>query len=136
MKNLRKLLYLVIFLFIFSASTVTVSAKSNGLNTVTQVQVTCHRGKITTTRVYTQPHKIEAILNYLRLLDRSGRTEADPELLVKDSYEIVLYDSNGKHSIYRQRANQFFSQNAQPWTKIPQEQGSLLYPILRSITTD
>lgn len=136
MKNLRKLLYLVIFIFIFSAGAVTVSAKSGSLNTVTQVQVTCRRGKFITTRVYIQPHKIEAILNYLRLLDGKGRTEADPELLDKDSYEIILYDSKGKHSIYRQRANQFFSKNAQPWIKIPQERGSLLYPILQSITTD
>lgn len=113
-----------------------VSAEGNDLNMITQVQIVCRRGNTTVTRQYVQPHKIEAVLNYLRLLKCSGRTDTDPEYLTGNSFEITLYDTRGQCSIYRQRANQFFSKNSKPWQVISPEQASLLYNLIASMPTD
>lgn len=114
----------------------TVSAKGSDLNMITQVHIVCHRGNISINRQYVQPHKIEAVLNYLRLLNTSGKTDTDPEQLTGDSFEIILYDARGQRSIYRQQANRFFSKNSKPWVRIRPEQASLFYNLIASMPTD
>lgn len=133
MKFFQKIL---IFLLLSAFLSGAVSAKANALSMINQVCITCKRENTTVTRVYVQPHKIQAVLNYLRLLECGSKTDADPEHITGDCFEISLYSTDGQHSIYRQRANQYFSKNAQPWKKIPPEQASLLFPIVRSLPTD
>lgn len=134
MQFLRKL---SILLFLLSQLlTGTVCAQGSGLNMITQVKIVCRKENTTVTRRYVQPHKIQAVLNYLRLLKCSGRTDTDPEQLAGDSFEIALYDARGQRTIYRQRANRFFSKNAQPWKRISPEQASLLYNLISSIPSD
>lgn len=133
MKFFQKIL---VFLLLAVFLTGAVRANANALSMITQVRITCKRENTAVTRVYVQPHKIQAVLNYLRLLECGGKTDADPEHITGDSFEIILYSTDGQCSIYRQRANQYFSKNAQPWKKIPTEQASLLYPILRSLPSD
>ena len=136
MKVYYKISLFVVLLLMLSATTVKASAKSSGLNTITQVQVICRRENRIVTRIYVQPHKIESVLNYLRLLQTGGAIGEDPELAAGDFFEITLYDATGQRSIYRQKANAYFSKNAHPWKRISLQQGSLLYPLIQSLTTD
>lgn len=136
MKFIKNFSIILLLLCVILCGTINVCAKSSDLNVITQVQVICHRGNSTVNRIYVQPHKIEAVLNYLRLLKCKGAPDTDPEQMAGDSYEIILYDAGGQCSIYRQRANRFFSKNSQPWKNILPEQASLLYPLVQSIPTD
>ena len=136
MKVFQKFLILPVILSALLWGAINVSAKGNDLSLITQIRINCHRENTTVTRVYVQPHKIEAVLNYLRLLKISSPASCDPEYLSGNSYEIILYDAAGHCSIYRQKANRFFSKNSNPWKKIMPEQASLLDPLIRSIPTD
>ncbi len=103
---------------------------------ISQIQVICHRGSTTISRAYIQPHKMEEILNYLRILDCNGNADTDPERIVGDSFVITLYDSSGQRQIYRQRANRFLSKNSHPWETIDTEQAKRLYPLILSMLSD
>ena len=103
---------------------------------VTRIDVVCHREYSSFTRQYTQPRKIEPILNYLRMLTYHGRPETDPERLAGNSYEIKLYYANGQTITYRQRADRYLSKAGQPWEKIRPEQAGLLFPLLESTASD
>ena len=103
---------------------------------VVQIDVVCRREYSTFTRHYTQPRKIEPILNYLRMLTYHGRPETDPERLAGNAYEITLYYVNGQTSTYRQRADRYLSKDGQPWEKLRPEQAGLLFPLLESTASD
>lgn len=133
MKYLRKFSILLLMPAFF---TVFVSAEGNNVNIITGVQITCHKENIVVTRQYIQPHKISAVLNYLRLLKCSGKADTDPEQLTGDSFEIILQDAAGQRSIYRQRANRFISKNSKPWEQVSPKQASRLYPLIQAMPTD
>ena len=103
---------------------------------VTQIDVTCHREYSSFTRRYTQPRKIEPILNYLRMLTYHGRPETDPERLAGNAYEITLHYANGRTSTYRQRGDRYLSKDGQPWEILRPEQAGLLFPLLESTASD
>ena len=103
---------------------------------VTHIQVICERGEDIIERQYVQPHKTSAILTYLRLLKCGSRAQTDPEQLTGDHFEIILYNSSGERSIYRQRANRYFSKNSGAWVKILPEQAGLLYPLILAMPGD
>lgn len=134
MKFLQRLSILLFLLPVLLAGTV--SAEGNALNIITQVQITCRKENTAITRRYVQPHKISAVLNYLRLLKSGGSANNDPEQLTGSSYEIVLQDAAGRRSIYRQRANRFLSKNAKPWERVSQEQASRLYYLIQAMPSD
>ena len=134
MKFFQRLSILLFLLPVLLAGTV--SAEGTTLDIVTQVQITCRTEEAIIHRQYMQPHKISAVLNYLRLLDCKGKADTDPEQLTGDSFEIVLYDICGQRSIYRQRANRFFSKNSKPWLQVSPVQASRLYSLLQAIPSD
>ena len=88
------------------------------------------------TRHYTQPAKVTAILNYLRLLKTQGAADTDPEQLTGDRFEITLYYSDGQQRIYRQQSNRYLSKNARAWEKVDPQQAQLLYPMLLEMLSD
>lgn len=88
------------------------------------------------TRQYSQPHKIQPVLQYMRLLKREGHADTDPEMLIGDRFDITLYYSDGQRKIYRQRSNRYLSRNCAPWEKIDQDQAQRLYPMLQAMPSD
>lgn len=133
MKYFQKFSILLLLLPLLAG---TVQAKGHGLNIVTQVQVICRSENTTITRSYVQPHKIEAVLNYLRLLKCSGKADCNPEQLAGNSFTIILQDAAGQRSIYRQQANRFISKNSKPWKKISPAQANRLYPLILALPAD
>ena len=85
---------------------------------------------------YTHQEKMEAILNYLRLIPQKGPAQGDPEQFAGDSYTITLHFSDGHKQIYRQHADRFLSTDAQPWRNIDSERAALLYPLLKAMPSD
>lgn len=141
MIGMKKLQKFSLFLFILSmllsgSASARLQRKASSPYMVTQVRVVCRHKKNTMTRCYTQPHKMESVLNYLRLLKNRGDADTDPERLLGDRFEITLYYSDGRHRIYRQRANRYLSKDSHPWEKIDPDQAQLLYPMLQSMPSD
>lgn len=138
MKKLQKFTFFLFILPMLLSGSVSASLQRNisPPQMVTQVRIVCQHKKSTMTRCYTQPHKMEPVLNYLRLLKYKGQADTDPERLTGDRFEITLYYSNGQSRIYRQRSNRYLSKNAHAWEKIDPEQARLLYPMLQSMPSD
>ena len=85
---------------------------------VTQVQVSAtHLGR-TQVRAYAQPQDMEQVLTYLRLLDPYPQADIDPETFRSDTYEIVLYRSDGSTATYRQISQDFLQEENGPWYRI------------------
>lgn len=138
MKSYQKTLLLVILLpILLSASCgLRLQKKPSIPHLVTRVQVICTGNGNTMTRHYTQPAKVTAILNYLRLLKTQGAADTDPEQLTGDRFEITLYYSDGQQRIYRQQSNRYLSKNARAWEKVDPQQAQLLYPMLLEMLSD
>ena len=141
MIHMRKVQIISIFFlllpFLFSGSAGPgIRRKATRPHTVTQIQIVCCRGENTLTRHYTQPHKIQPVLHYMRMLKREGAADTDPERLTGDRFDITLYYSDGQHRIYRQRSNRYLSKNCAPWEKIDQQHAQLLYPMLQAMPSD
>lgn len=85
---------------------------------------------------YTHQEKMEAILNYLRLIRQQGPASGDPEQFSGEFYTITLHFSDGHKQIYRQHANRFLSTDAKPWRNIDPEHAEFLYPLLKAMPSD
>lgn len=130
--------YLLLLLLptLLSGSMLRSRAAASAPALVTQIDVVCQREYTTISRHYTQPRKIEPILNYLRMLTYHGSADTDPERLAGNAYEITLHYANGSTTTYRQRADQYLSKDGHPWEKIRPEQAALLFPLLESTPSD
>lgn len=106
------------------------------LRVVVRIDVTGRRDTEQLVKTYTHQEKMEAILNYLRLLPQKGPASGDPEQVAGDSYCITVYFSDGRQQIYRQHANLFLSTDAKPWRNIDQEHAEYLYPLLKAMPSD
>ena len=103
---------------------------------VTQISViSTHEGTIRH-HVYTTPAKMKILLNYLRRLDPYGDTKIEPDTFRTDAYEITLFYSDGKSSVYRQIYDQYLQENNGPWKRINPADGGYLLPILSNVPTD
>lgn len=106
------------------------------LRLVVRVDVVGNTGSSILEKTYTHQEKMEAILNYLRLIKQRGPADSDPEQFAGESYTITLHLSDGSKQIYRQHANRFLSKDAQPWRNIDPEHAGFLYPLLQAMPSD
>ena len=103
---------------------------------VSQVQVQLTRDGQTKKWTFSQPQKMEVVLYYLRSLDKKTPALSDPTRFKGDLYRIDLsYTDGTKRRIY-QRADQFLSESFGSWQKIEQNKAELLYPLLKTMTSD
>ncbi len=104
--------------------------------TVTQVDIAGTHHNRTIQRHYTQPQKMETVLNYLRLLDYKGTTTLDPLWLPGDDWSITLGFSTGESKQYRIRADRFLCRPSGVWEKVESEGKASLYPYLQETASD
>lgn len=106
------------------------------LRVVTQVRIDGYHGQQQVCRCYTQPEKIEAVLNYLRMQENKGMAQIDPERIVGDAYTVDVCLSDGQHHIYYQRADRYLSRDYHPWQRIDEEQAQIFYELLQENSSD
>ena len=106
------------------------------LRLVVRVDVVGNTGSNILEKTYTHQEKIEAILNYLRLIKQRGPADSDPEQFLGESYTITLHLSDGSKQVYRQHANRFLSKDSRPWRNIDPEHAGFLYPLLQAMPSD
>ena len=103
---------------------------------VTQVDVTCKKEQTALRWHYTDQEKMEAVLLYLRPLDRGGSAQVDPQRVEGDHYEILLHYSDGGSRVYYQHADRYLSDNYKPWQQIDPNPAKDLFPLLQSMPSD
>jgi len=97
---------------------------------VTQVQIRCLHAGVQIHRSYTDPGRISAVLDCLRLQRSKGTAQVDPERVIGDVYEIRVGMSDGTEHIYRHRGGQYLSKDSGPWQIVSREQSAVLYTLL------
>jgi len=103
---------------------------------VTRIDISCRHGNDTILRSYTQPEKLRHILYYMRLQDRRGYADTNPERVMGDVFLADIHLSDGSRQVYRQRADRYISLNSRRWRMIPTQQGKRFYYLLWAIPGD
>ena len=103
---------------------------------VTQVSVDYEYRLSHLRRSYTDSDKMDVFLYYLYDLSPHGKPEEDPEQIQGDSCKITLSLSDGTQRVYRQIGSQYLSIDWQPWQKINQGKGSVLFHLVNHIQSD
>ena len=110
--------------------------RENGGPVVCEVDVTCRRGKQMQQFQYTQPGKMEMVLDYLRLQPDLGPVDADPERYAGEQIRIDVILSDGTARVYYQQAGQFMSRQLHPWQRIDPQRAEAFSQKLRKTATD
>ncbi len=110
------------------------AAAPPALHIATRIDVHYRFSDTAITRQFTQPAKMEAILNYLRLLEYAGIPEGDPEQHIGDTCRITVQLADGSRRIYHLHANRYLSRDFRPWEKVESSQD--LPALLQSLPTD
>ena len=103
---------------------------------VTQVDIVCDQGYRIFHRHYTQPQKIQQVLNYLRLQENLGPADMDPERVEGPVFRIAVRLSDGSDSVYYQRCGRYLSKEYHSWQKIDPKQAVAFYRMLQLTPTD
>ena len=103
---------------------------------VTQVEVTASISGESRVFTYTDPEKMEILLNYLRLLKPDVRHPLTPETFRSDVYELRLIMLDGSKNSYYQLYDTYLRKNDSPWYAISSVDGSMLHPLLLSMPPD
>ena len=103
---------------------------------VERVDVVCAYGGETVLRTYSQSRKMTALLSYLQWLAPKHKADCDPAALPGDVYQITLYMSDGRETVYRQKTNGYLQKNSGPWESIDPEKGALLHTLLEEMESD
>ncbi len=111
-------------------------ASEDPLVYVTQVSVDYEYRLSHLRRSYTDSDKMDVFLYYLYNLSPHGEPDEDPEQIRGDSCRITLTLSDGTQRVYRQIGSQYLSVDCQPWQKISQGKGSVLFHLVNHIQSD
>ena len=107
------------------------STASYGL--VTGVEITRSDGF---SRYYTDPQKINVVLEYLRLLRPLGPIPPTQEALQQDSYEITVHLQDGSQRIHRQQSDCFAAKDQGFWGVIDPDLGQCLPLLMAQLPSD
>lgn len=103
---------------------------------VTSITVNYSNGPIQTLRHYTHNEKIRSILNYLRQVDAYGTPEENPETADGSDIHIVLYYSNDRLKVYRQKSDRYLKEGDAAWKKIDASKAKKLGYLLGRMESD
>lgn len=85
---------------------------------------------------YTEPEKMQTILQYLRRLEPDQFTPITPDTFRTDAYEICLTLSDGSQTVYHQIYNEYLQKNGGPWQSIDRALAASLPQLLANMPSD
>ena len=103
---------------------------------VTQVEVLLQKGSYRQKWNYTQPKKINSVLNFLRSTDPRGRVYTAQPIPDSHHYRIVLHYNDATCSTYYLQDYLYFNKNTDIWQRVSTSHAQLLYPLLQLLPTD
>ncbi len=101
---------------------------------VTGIQVTAAQDGNITHHSYTQPKQLEAVLNYLRLLDPYVSTAIQPDTFRTNAFRIVVSYSDGASTTYHQIYNEYLQTDGGTWKRIHTGYASRLPELLQKLS--
>lgn len=103
---------------------------------VTEITVHYENGPIHGQLHYNEDDKMQLILTYLRLLNPYGQPSEDPETADGPLFEIILTHSDGSHTTYQQKSDQYLKTGQSPWLCIPPQKAVELSLLLGYLEED
>ncbi len=103
---------------------------------VTEIHVFYENGPIRTQRHYFTSEKMQAVLNYLRLLNPYGVATESPNSVSGSNFDIVLTYSDGGEKRYRQHADRYLQEGNGQWRQIDPKKALELSRILSQMESD
>lgn len=131
MKKTRR----IFFCFLLLIGTVKVQgATFEGHHLATGIEIAYRSEQTLVQRSFRQSTHMEAVLNYLRLLEYDGMPHTDPEQLQGDTYRITVHLADGNRHIYHLHADRYLSRDFRPWVKV--ESRRSFAALLQSLPTE
>ncbi len=127
---------LLVFLFCGGCSRRVTIPQSTAHRVVTEVHVFYQNGPIRAQRHYVSSEKMQAVLNYLRLLNPYGILTPAPEDLSGSDFDIVLTYSDGSEKHYRQYADLYLQEGDGQWQQIDPKKAAELSRLLCQMESD
>ena len=109
---------------------------STAPSVVTQIDIFCEQNGKEFSIQYTDNEKIEAVLLYLRLLNKSRIPAYAPPVEEHSLFQIRLHYLGGNTRLYKQVDHRYIWQDNTGWSKIPAEQAAQLYSLLQHYPSD
>lgn len=131
---MKRFLWAVMFVFLCLAGCG--KKEMGGVRVVSAVDVICDRGYQIQRRHFTQPEKMEMVLDYLRLQPDLGPVEKDPEKYAGQRIRIDVTLSDGTHRVYYQQGDRFLSRQLHPWQHIDPVRAAEFSENLLRMSTD
>lgn len=133
---MRRLFCLLLALLLSGCSYPAPPGEAHGSRVVTAIEVTASVDGQLQHRLYTQEHKMQAVLSYLRLLQPQLRTTIDPETFRTDAFRIILTLSDGSERVYHQLHSDYVQIDGGIWRSIDPSAGATLVRILEELPSD
>ena len=136
MKRFIKWIFVILLLCSFLFIPFGVKAIPKGCRYVVCAELTLYQGMRQQTKVYSQPQKINSLLNFLRRTEPRGNVRSAPSDPDSHHYRIDLFYSDGSHNTYHLQDYRYFRKNSGLWQKISTTHAQLLYPLLQLLPQD
>lgn len=136
MKNRRPLFLLILFTALSISGCGKQYTPVPLCRVVTGVDISCRHEDALIRRHYTDTEKMEAVLNYLRLVGKGSIPKLDPESLDAEVFEITLQLSDGCQKQYRQTAHRYFYRQQGGWQTMEPSHSAKLYTLMRQLPSD
>lgn len=136
MKRYTRYLLFICLLFLFALIPFGAGLAKPNIRYVTQAEVLLQKEEFRQTWVYSQPQKINSILNFLRTTDPRGRVYTAQPVAGSHHYRITLYYNDNTINTYYLQDYQYFNKNTTIWQRVSTSHAQLLYPLLQLLPTD
>ena len=137
MVRFRKIAAVLLLAFLLAGCSAKKPAAQKQRNlTVVRVEVRGRHENEAVRRNYESQEKMNAVLNYLRLLKVRGRIKKTPVQTTYDAYDIYLHYAGGGKSCWRIRQDRYYCQNTAPWQLLAPQQAGKLFPLLFAMPSD
>ena len=103
---------------------------------IAEIQVVYQNQALETRQQFTQPEKLQRIVDYLRRIDPYGTPIEAPETVAGSDFYITLLYSDGSQRRYHQRADRYMRVEQGAWKRIDPDKALELSRLLGSMPSD
>lgn len=135
-KMTARILAAVLLLFPLSGCAHSHGIRPSQYRVVTGIEVVYQREAASFHRKYTSQEKMGKMLNYLRLLTPCDPPVIDPDRVPGHHVEITVSYSDGKQTVYRQKADQYLKTGSGPWRQVDRYRASQIGTLLLELPSD
>ena len=111
-------------------------AAGNSVRVVDRIEVRWEGEEKPFNRIYTNPEKMQAILNGIRRIGQKSSAKTDPETLKNEQYTITLIYSDESTYCYQTKSDRYICCGQEPWQQTNPDRIAELHQLLRALPAD